>query len=182
MRLISLKTKLKNTTNLLKTLQDIGMQFGEAYYQHDRVFLPRGYEEGSGLPRMIIRTYVPDSKDADYRLIVKRHSGGKGADVAHSTLIADYTETVHLLHQLGFSYAGEVAKHRQELSMEQGITLFLDKVDSLGTYLKLESRVGKDDSVEDVRADLSQILQAMGISEQDIFAESYRSLLSAKKK
>ncbi|MDR0398008.1 MAG: CYTH domain-containing protein [Candidatus Nomurabacteria bacterium] len=182
MRLISLKTKLKNTTNLLKTLKDVGLSFGEAYYQHDRVFLPRGYKEGSGLPRMIIRTYVPDGKEADYKLIVKRHSGGKGADVVHSTLVMDYTETVHMLHQLGFSHAGDVAKHRQELDMERGIALYLDKVDGLGTFLKLESQVGKDDGVEDVQADLSQILQAMDIKEDDIFAESYRSLLMTKKK
>lgn len=181
MRLISLKVKLKGTSDLLKTLGDVDLEFGEVYYQHDRVFLPRGYEEGSGLPRMIIRTYVPDSKDADYRLIVKRHSGGKGADIVHSTLVSDYTEMVHILHQLGFSHAGDVAKHRQELDMERGVTLYLDKIDGLGTYLKLESRVSKDDGVEDVRADLSQILQAMGMREEDIFVESYRSLLSKKR-
>ena len=181
MRLISMKAKLKKTSDIIKTLADVDLAFGEIYYQHDRVFLPRGYEEGSGLPRMIIRTYVPDGKNADYRLIVKRHSGGKGADVVHSTLVADYTETAHMLHQLGFQYAGEVAKHRQELYMERGITLYLDKIDSLGTYLKLESRVGKDDGVEDVREDLSQILQAMGVGKDDIFTESYRSLLNAKR-
>ncbi|MDR1032516.1 MAG: CYTH domain-containing protein [Candidatus Nomurabacteria bacterium] len=182
MKLISLKSKLKSTANLLKALSDVDLEFSEVYYQHDRVFLPRGYEEGSGLPRMVIRTYVPDGKDADYRLIVKRHSGGKGSDVVHSTLVADYTETVHILHQLGFSYAGEVAKHRQELDMEQGITLYLDKVEGLGTYLKLESRVAKNESVEDVQSDLSQILQVLGIKEEDIFAESYRGLLSKKHK
>jgi predicted adenylyl cyclase CyaB len=180
MTIVSRKARLNTTdeTNLIKALQDVGLEFSEAYFQHDRIFLPRGYRSGSRLPRMVLRTKVPVGKSVSYRLILKRETEQRGAAAVYATHITNYAETVHMLQQLGFGHKADIELGRQEINMGQGVMLYLDEVKGLGKYLKVE--VAKADDVEataETTDELLEIMKLLGIREKTITADSYRSLL-----
>jgi Adenylate cyclase, class 2 (thermophilic) len=176
------KAKLKNKIDFLKTLADIDLEFGETYYQHDRIFLPRGYKPDQSTPKAIIRTNVKRTDKAPtYYLILKRHVKDQDVDIVHRTSISDYSETAYILHQLGFELSSEVIKQRQNLTMDGGIEICIDKVDNLGTFVKIESNVGEGEDPKLIRKDLEKTLEVLDIKSNNVIDNTYANLLSKKK-
>jgi len=177
MKVISVKAKLKNKIDFLKTLADIDLEFGDTYHQHDRIFLPRGYKPDRSLPKVVIRTNIYSTdKTPSYYLIFKRHLPKFDIDVVHRTEVRDYTETAHILHQLGFALGHEIVKQRQTLTMEGGVNICIDKIDDLGTFVKIESELDETDTPKAVREDLVRTLDALGIKSSAIIDNTYANL------
>lgn len=182
MRLVVVKAKLKNKIDFLKSLADIDLEFGDIYYQHDRIFLPRGYEPSKDLPKMTIQTNILNvGKKPVYKMIFKRHVEDQGIDIVHSTEITDYTESAYMMHQLGFELNIEVAKQRQELTMAGGAKMYIDKIDGLGNFVRIEMMAEDNDSVSAIKEDLEKVLQVLGIKESQIVEESYGELTKKKR-
>ena len=81
-----IKAKLLDKTQFVAMLADIGMEFSEPFWQHDRVFLPRGYERGKNMPRMYLRTIVKDtSRPAAYALVLRRHIEAENIEIINYT-------------------------------------------------------------------------------------------------
>jgi len=181
MKVIVVKAKLKSKIEFLKTLSDIDLEFGDIYYEHDRIFLPRGYEPAKNLPKMIVRTDINNvNKTPSYNLILKRHIEDQRIDIVHRTGITDYSETARLLHQIGFELFSEVTKQRQDLTMEGGIKIYVDKIDGLGTYVKLCSTIEDGEDAGLVREDLEKTLDALNIDDDSLVDDTYANLMKKK--
>lgn len=166
MKKIILKAKLKSRDNFEDKLNDIDMEFGTIYWQHDRVYAPRGFKRGMNLPRLVMRT---DLKAVDeppkYYLILRRHIEDSGVDIIEKTPVEDYTSAVNTILQLGFKQIGEVSRRRQTLEMGEGTIIHLDEIDGKNeTYAKIESVLNPTDSVESVKADLEKTFETLGES------------------
>ena len=174
-----MKAKLPNRAEFVGTLAEIGMDFSEAFWQHDRVFVPKGYEKGKSLPRLYLRTIVKDAeKPAAYALVLRRHIEAKGVDVVNFTTFKDYTEMAHILHQMGFEIKYEVSRQRQEMSMGDSVKVYLDKVEGVaGYYVKFESNLTDEDKPEDVREDLVKTLEVLKVRKGNVVEGSYGELL-----
>lgn len=179
MRRVVVKAKLPNKSEFVGMLADIGMEFSEAFWQHDRVFVPKGYERGKNLPRLYLRTIVKDAeKPAAYALVLRRHIESKGVDVVNFTTFKDYTEMAHILHQMNFEIKEEISRQRREMSMGDGIKVYIDKIDGLsGYYAKFESNILDDEKPEDIRTDLVNTFKALKVSEKNITEKSFGELM-----
>jgi len=179
MKRVVVKVKLPNRTEFVGMLKDIDMDFSEAFWQHDRVFVPKGYERGKGLPKLSLRTIVKDTeKPAAYALVLRRHIENKGIDVVNFTTFKDYTEMAHILHQMGFEIKYEIARQRQELSMGDSVKVYLDRIEGLpGYWAKIESTLGEGDDPEDAREDLSRTFEVLKVGRRNVVEKNYGELL-----
>lgn len=166
MKKVILKCKLASRDRFEGKLADIDFDFSPIYWQHDRVYVPRGYKRGMNLPRLVMRTEMKSvDKPPKYTLILRRHIEDSGVDVVEETVIKDYEKTVNIILQLGFKSAGEVSRRRQELNMGEGSYIYLDKIDGKnGYYAKIESNLENGDSVSEAKEDLEKTFETLGES------------------
>lgn len=174
-----IKTKVKNKVELDRRMSEIALEFGPTVFQHDRVYLPRGYRPNINLPRMIMRTEMKSvERPAKYWLILKRHIADSGVDIVNQTEIKDYVEAVNIIHQLGFGNAVEVSRRRRVLEIGEDAVMYLDKVDKVpGYYLKIETKLKDSDKVSEVMSDLKRTLKLFSQDERTITSDTYFDLL-----
>lgn len=157
-----------------------GHDFGKVVFQNDRVFLPRGYQPSKKLPKLMIRTEIIDPKRKPwYQLIQKRHLTDQNIDLVHTTPVLNYTETAHIVQQLGFELRAEVVRNRQKLQIDD-VTFYLDDVDELGTYVKLERELKKDEDIDIIRRELWEVLKVLGVDESNAEPDTYTAQLLKK--
>ena len=173
MKKVILKCKLSSRDKFEDKLSSIDLDFSAIYWQHDRVYVPRGYKRGMNLPRLVMRTEMKAvDKPPKYSLILRRHIEDSGVDIVEETSIKDYENTVNIILQLGFRPAGEVSRRRQDLDMGEGTYIYLDKIENLpGYYAKIESNLSQDDSVAEAQADLRKTFETLG--ETNFVDEAY---------
>ena len=180
MKLVIVKAKITDKISFLKRMHDSGHDFGKVVFQNDRVCLPRGYQPSRKLPKLMIRTEIIDPKRKPwYQLIQKRHLTDQNIDLVHMTPILDYTETAHIVQQLGFELRAEVVRNRQKLQVDD-VTFYLDDVDELGTYVKLERELKKDEDIEKIRRELWEVLKVLGVDKSNAEPDTYTAQLLKK--
>lgn len=180
MKKVIVKAKIKNKANFIKKILDTGHDFERVIFQNDRVFLPRGYQPSKNLPKLMIRTEVIDPKRKPwFQLIQKRHIAAENVDLIHETPVLNYIETAHIVQQLGFELKVEVIRNRQKLQVED-TTFYLDDVEGLGSFIKLEREVKKGDNPENIRNELWEVLQVLGIDKTANAPENYTRMLLNK--
>ncbi|MBQ1373031.1 CYTH domain-containing protein [Candidatus Saccharibacteria bacterium] len=164
------KVKLNSRIDFVTTLSEINLKFGEQFWQHDRIFVPKNYDRDKSQPRLSLRTIVKNpEKDATYALVLRRHHGREQFDVVNSTVVKDYTETAHILYQLGYELKYEVSRHRQELNMGESVKISIDKIDNLpGYYAKIESELTDADDPKVVYNDLVETFRVLKVKSKPI--------------
>ncbi len=168
MKKVILKCKLSDRDRFEDKLSDIDLDFSSIYWQHDRIYVPRGYKRGMNLPRLVMRTEMKAvDEPPKYTLILRRHIEDSGVDVVEETPVTDYVNTVNIILQLGFKSAGEVSRRRQDLIMGEGTTIHLDEIDGRESehYAKIETVLVGDTSVNEARDDLIGTFKTLGESE-----------------
>jgi adenylate cyclase class 2 len=101
-------------------------------------------------------------------------------DLVFLTGVLNYTETANMLQQLGFELKAEVVRNRQKLQVED-TTFYLDEVEGLGTYIKLEKELDKDETEPAVRKELWDVLKVLGIDETAKEIDTYTAQILKKK-
>lgn len=176
MRKVVLKAKLASRDRFEQKLIEIDLDFSPIFWQHDRVYVPRGYKPNANYPRLVMRTEMKAvDRPPCYLLVLKRHIEDSGIDVVEETVVKDYAAAVNIILQLGFKPAGEVSRRRQALTMGEGTFIYLDKIDGQpGYYAKIESLLSPSDSVTEARSDLAQTFRTLG--EQNFVPKPYFEL------
>lgn len=179
MKRVTVKVKVDDVEEFEKRVKDINLEFEPTLYQHDRVYVPRGYKRGMNLPRLVMRTEMSSvDKPAIYKLILKRHIEDSGIEITDRSVVRDYTEVVNMLHQLGFVLSTEVSRRRRRIKLSDVSRIYLDKVDKLdGHYVKIETALEENDKVAEVMADLRRTLKLFHLSTKNISQESYFEML-----
>lgn len=161
-----LKCKLENPDDFKRKLSDIDLDFSDAYWYHDRIYVPKNYQPKSNFPRLIMRTETK-SEDApsQFYLILKRHLEDSGLDIAETTVIDEYEKMVNIVFQLGFKFAAEISRSRQSLVVGEGTYIHLDKIENLpGYYAKIESDVSAPELVTETHQDIKKTFYTLGES------------------
>ncbi len=177
MKKVILKCKLANRDNFEDKLNEIDLDFSAMYWQHDRVYVPRGYKRSMNLPRLVMRTEMKAvDEPPKYSLILKRHIEDSGVDIVETTPVEDYANTVNIILQLGFKPAAEVSRRRQELMMGPGTKIYLDEIDGRPgeSYAKIESDLTTTDSILEAKEDLKKTFSTLG--EETIVENAYFEL------
>lgn len=176
MKKVIIKCRLKSRDQFEDRLSSIDLDFGAIYWQHDRVYVPRGYKPGVNYPRLVMRTTMRAVDEPPvYSMILRRHIEDSGIDIIEETPVSDYSGAANIILQLGFRQAGEVSRRRQELAMKEGTMIYLDEIDGrTGIYAKIEAALTDADHVSDIKSDLQKTLETLG--ETDIVEKSYFEL------
>ena len=179
MKRVTIKVKVPNIEELEQRMKDISLEFEPTLYQHDRVYVPRGYRRGMSMPRLVMRTEMSSvDKPAIYKLIFKRHIEDSGIEITDRSVIRDYTEIVNMIQQLGFVLVSEVSRRRKRIKLSDTSRIYLDKIDKLDDYyLKIETAHDENDKVSEVMSDLRRTLKLFNLSKEHISQESYFEIL-----
>ena len=163
MKKVVVKVKLSGLEAFEAKLDGLGMEFGPIYWQHDRVFVPRNYRRGVGYPRLVMRTEMKAvDRPAKYSLILKRHIEDANVEVVHETVVKDYTEAANIILQLGFRQEAEVSRRRQEIKMEEGTMMYLDRVEKMaGYFVKIEAQLESAESAKALRAETVKTFESL---------------------
>lgn len=94
----------------------------------------------------------------------------------HETTVGDADATAGILAGLGFDPAAEVRKVRTVYAVED-LTVSLDSVDGLGTFVEVETDVETEAKVEEARERAADLLRDLGLTPADGIRASYLGLL-----
>ena len=179
MKRVTVKVQVNDLAELEKRMKEISLELEPTLYQHDRVYVPRGYKRGANLPRLIMRTEMSSvDKPAIYKLILKRHIEDSGIEITDRSVVRDYTEIVNIIHQLGFVLGTEVSRRRRRIKLSDTSRIYLDIVDKLEKpYLKIETSIEENEKVSEVMDDLKRTLKLFHLDKQPISQESYFEML-----
>ena len=175
MKKVIVKCKLKNHEEFEKKMTEIDMDFSPMYWLHERVYVPRNYQKKSSFPRLILRTEMHAvDRPAKYELQLRRHIEDSGIDIVDTTIIRDYQEAANIILQRGFEAQNEVSSRRQELVLGKGTKMFMDKVDGVaGYFAKIETELGENDKVEDVRKEIISTFEQFGQDASTLITDTY---------
>ncbi len=177
MKKVILKYQLKDRERFEDKLTELDFDLSPIYWQHDRVYVPRNYKTGKNYPRLIMRTEMHAvDEPPKYILVLRRHIEDSGVDITEETPVADYVAMASIALQLGFKPAGEVSRRRQEVSMGDNTMIYLDEIDGRPGehYVKVESILPPEASVEEVQNNLTKTLKDLG--EKDAINKAYFEL------
>lgn len=176
MKKVIVKCRVRDRDRFEKRLEDVGLEFSPVYWQHDRVFVPRGYKGRSNYPRLIMRTEMHAVDEApQYLLSLRRHIEDSGVDIIEDTKIVDYEGMVNTILQLGFKQFGEVSRRRQEITISENTMLYLDILDDTNTiYAKIEAVLKERDPADKSKLELINTLRSFG--ETDVVESTYFEL------
>lgn len=173
MKKIIVKCRIDSRDQFEDKLSEIDLDFSPVYWQHDRVYVPRGYKAGANFPRLIMTTEVKAvDRPANYTLVLRRHIEDSGIDVVEETPVKDYAGMVNIIMQLGFKQLSEFSMRRQEIRIDEKTVLYLDSIDNeKWYYVKLETEIEDDSSIKETKRELLKTLESLGAS--DVIRYSY---------
>ncbi|WP_254862884.1 class IV adenylate cyclase [Halovivax gelatinilyticus] len=91
------------------------------------------------------------------------------------TEVDDAVAAAEILERLGFEPAATVRKDRHRFAFD-GVTITLDEVDGVGTYVEVE-RTATADSIDETRAELFATLDRLGLDPDEQVRTSYLGLM-----
>lgn len=179
MKKLIVKSQLADAVEFEARAARAGLEFGAPIWQHERVYVPRGFRPGMNLPRLVMRTEViTTAEPAQYYLYLKRHIEDSGVDWVNLTAVGDYTEASGIVHQLGFRKVAEVSRQRRELMLDARTTIYLDAVEGLeGAFVKLEFVLDENTPVEAARQELFTTLALFG--QKTFLLQTYADMLAS---
>lgn len=177
-----IKMKLSSRSDFIEMLREIDFTFSAPYWQHDRVFVPKRFARDKAMPRLSLRTIVKDpEKKATYALVMRRHFEDDKFDLVNATIVKDYSETAHILYQLGYELRYEVSRRREELRMGESVNVYIDKIDGLpGYYARIESDLSDNDNPQDAYNDILETFKVLRVTGRPV-NETYGEILESSK-
>jgi predicted adenylyl cyclase CyaB len=164
---IEIKARLHDRRNVETRLEALGARRLWTHRQQDTFFaVPTGWlklREVEGRPAEVISYRRPTS-----------HAGPRASDF-DVILVEDGAAWMRLLARV-LAVDKVVAKERT-LWIYEHTRIHLDRVDSLGEFLELETVV-EEITQEAARAETQRLVATLGIQERDLVAVPYRDLLS----
>lgn len=177
MREIEVKYRIQDKEALLAALKLRGIELGEAVYQDDQAYAPQGWSfEDSKLGVSFVRLRTIDDR---HWFALKQPTINAQSCLEYETEVADREAMHGAILQMGFYATVRVAKERRT-AVAGDISLCVDELEGVGTFLELERMVADDASSEEVQAELVDFVAGLGIVAERT-EETYDSLVPRPK-
>lgn len=179
MKEIEVKAKITNINELKEKLIALGCVFWPYLIQEDSIFLPDGIEfwdKTKGTPILKIR-----DSNGECTLALKKRvfSENELIKLRSNVWIDDKQKAIDIIEHIWFHKVMVLNKRRTK-GTYQDMTISLDEVKDLGTFIEVE-KLSDDWNSEEIQASLFTFLQTLGISEEDRVKKSYDNLLNEKR-
>jgi adenylate cyclase, class 2 len=161
-REVEVKFRVGDRRALLAALAARGIGVGPPVRQDDQAYAPSGWEYGDargGVPFARLRT-----AGGRHTFTVKRPAENVLSCEEHETPVADREQMHRAVLAMGFRATVRIGKTRRVAVIAGGdVTLCVDDVDGLGTFLEVERLVPDGVPGEAVQADMARFVASLGI-------------------
>lgn len=175
MREVEVKYSVSDLDALLAALKGRGIHLGEAVYQDDQAFAPLGWSFGDsklGVSFLRLRTV-----DGRHWFALKQPGANAQDCLEYETEVADRQQMHEAILRMGYWATVRVAKTRRT-GRHGEVSLCLDELEGVGTFLELERMVPGDEPAAAVQDELAAFVASLGIDAIRT-AETYDSLVRA---
>lgn len=172
---IEVKYHVQDAETLLLALKSRGIELSEPVHQDDQAYAPEGWSYGDnklGVSFVRLRTV-----DGRHTFTLKRPAENALSCDEYETAVADRDQMHRAILAMGFYPTVRIAKTRRTAALND-LSLCVDDVDGLGTFLELERMVSDDVPGEAVQAELAAFVADLGIDAERT-EETYDSLVRA---
>lgn len=178
MREIEIKARVADKVQLIKLLEEKGIELSQPVTQRDQVFGLSGVNSGddsSGAPWLRIRTETKDGKITQI-FTLKKSITNQMDSIEHETDIHDPLELAAIIGHLGFEPYSDLTKIRQKAKVGD-IEICLDSVGELGDFIEAEKLTEDDADYDKVASELWQVLGGFGIEKSQHVTDGYDILM-----
>ncbi|SBW23032.1 adenylyl cyclase CyaB [Candidatus Protofrankia californiensis] len=175
MREIEVKYHVNDMEGLLVAIKGRGIELGAPIYQDDQAYAPEDWSYGDnklGVSFVRLRTI-----NGQHTFTLKRPVENALSCEEHETAVADREQMHRAILAMGFYPTVRIAKTRRTATLAD-LSLCVDEVEGIGTFVELERLVPDDVSGEAVQAELTAFVAGLGI-EAERTEETYDSLVRA---
>jgi adenylate cyclase class 2 len=157
---VEVKYRVEDDAALLAALDRRGVMLSAPSRQDDQAYAPADWRYGTskvGVPFARLRT-----QDSRHLFTVKRPVDNELACLEHETVVADRDQMHDALLAMGFVPTVRIVKFRRSARWDE-VSLCLDVVDGLGTFVELETLIGAEGSALDAQEALDCKIRALGV-------------------
>lgn len=167
---MELKARLKNKESAIKYLNEQGCVWGKKIVQEDVIYLQKHIEKMVNIPVFRIRRI-----DKKIILTLKVQSADLNTAKEMELEISDQKIMHQILQTIGFDAKVLLKKHRTETKYKN-YTICIDEVERLGDFIEIEN-LAEEAKTEEVYVSMQQILQELGIEQQDLEEKKYFEMI-----
>jgi adenylate cyclase class 2 len=174
-REIEVKYRVHDLEALLLALKTRGVTLSDPVHQDDQAYAPQGWAFGDcklGVSFVRLRTV-----NGHHTFTLKQPTINVQSCLEHETAVADREAMHHAILQMGYYATVRVAKTRRTANLD-GLSLCVDDLEGVGTFLELERLVAEDVSEAAVQAELASFVTGLGTTAERT-EETYDSLVRA---
>lgn len=175
MREVEVKYRVPDGEALLLALKTRGIEVSEPVHQDDQAYAPTSWADGDdkrGVSFVRLRTV-----EGRHLFTLKRPAENALSCDEYETVVEDRAQMHQAILAMGFRPTVRILKARRTATVGE-ISLCMDEVDLLGTFVELERMVPDDVSGEAVQDELAQFVAGLGIAVERT-EETYDSLVRA---
>lgn len=175
MREVEVKYHVQDTEALLMGLKSHGIELNAPVHQDDQAYAPEGWSYGdSKLGVSFVRLRTVDGR---HTFTLKRPAENALSCDEYETAVTDREQMHRAMVAMGFKPTVRIVKVRRTAELPD-LSLCVDEVADLGTFLELERMVSDDVSGEAVQTELAAFVASLNI-EAERTEETYDSLVRA---
>jgi adenylate cyclase class 2 len=174
-REIEVKYHVRDLAALEAVLQARGLLLSPPVHQDDQAYAQDGWHYGMsklGVAFARLRT-----EDGRHLFTLKRPTDNEQACLEYETEVADRTQMHEAIQHMGFYPSVRIVKTRRTARHGE-LSLCLDEVEHVGTFLEIEKVIPSGESGAAVQAELHAFACSLGV-ELERTTETYDSLVRA---
>ena len=160
MREVEVKYHVQDVQALHLALKSAGIDLSPPVIQDDQAYAPEGWSYGDsklGVSFLRIRAV-----DGQHTFTLKRPAENALSCDEHETVVDDPEQMHKAILAMGFYPTVRITKTRQMAVLPE-MSICLDEVDGIGTFLELERMVPAEVSGEQVQAELAGFVDSLGV-------------------
>ena len=174
-REIEVKYHARDLAELEAELHRRGVTMSLPFHQDDQAYAQDGWRYGmSKLGVAFARLRTQDDR---HLFTLKRPTDNELACLEFETEVADRDQMHEAIRQMGFYPTVRIVKTRRSARLGD-LSLCLDEVEHIGTFLEIEKVVGPGQTGEAVQAELHKFACSLGV-ELERTTDTYDSLVRA---
>jgi len=174
-REVEVKYQIHEIDRLLTALTVRGIELGAPVYQDDQAYAPVGWSYGDsklGVPFVRLRTV-----EGRHTFTLKRPTENALSCVEHECQVSDRGQMHQAILTMGFYPTVRIEKVRRAATVA-GLSLCVDEVAGIGTFLELERMVPAHVPGEVVQEELAGFVAGLGVAAERT-CDTYDSLVWA---
>ncbi|WP_028193355.1 class IV adenylate cyclase [Salinispora pacifica] len=175
MQEVEVKYLVSDETALLVALDGRGVRLSGPVRQDDQAYAPVTWQYG--MPKKDVPFARLRTQSGRHLFTVKRPINNELACLEHETTVADRGQMHAALLSMGFTPTVQIVKTRR-IGRWGEVTVCVDAVDGLGTFLELETMADDQESGADAQERLHVQATSLGIAMERV-GQTYDSLLRA---